>query len=97
MSADKFQEPELADPRTLQAGDQVACLELSAKGYTLVVTAVEYYADVVWRTLWNVPGKCHDVHGVPVRETSVALQFGPYDHDWKIMPVPQVLARRRIA
>jgi len=91
----KYQEPDVLDPRTLQAGDQVGCLD-SGTQLRLMVGEPYGHDDAVWVTLHNAPGETTHLWDEPVPHGNVALKMGGYDHDWKVVTLPQVWARRRI-
>lgn len=95
MSAGKFHEPALADPRDLEPGDLVACLD-AGTGMRLATTLVgDDQCDLWWFALLNRPAETTHIYDWPVPQGSTALQLG--ETSWKSMPLPQVLARRQVA
>jgi hypothetical protein len=95
-----FRTPAMVDPRELSSGDLVACLEhgghMAAHNIRLVTTELPEHphCEVIWVPVLNDVGDTKHVWGELVPSTHVALQFDEYT--WKIMPLPRVLARRRI-
>lgn len=91
-----YKDQETIDPRELDAGDQVGCHD--AVGRLQLLTGAgadgEHGIDVVWVTLHNQPGKTTHIWDTEVPQGNVALRLG--DHDWRVLVLPLVLARRRI-
>lgn len=94
MDVTKYLEPELADPRTLQPGDQIACFDVGRGPMLAVGIPCDEHCDLSWFALANTPGETSTVHGRPIQAGSIALHLAQVG--WKIMPVPQIYARRRI-
>jgi hypothetical protein len=108
-AAAKFHEPELVDPRQvveddgetkvsyLREGDEIGCLDAGPGLFpvTAVDDAGADHYDITWVRLCNDPGTTTEVWGRPVPNGSVAIRMSG-DH-WKIMPIPRVLARRKVA
>jgi hypothetical protein len=106
----KFQEPEIVNPvdeeNPLVAGDQIGCHDSGGRLRLLTCAGFdeENGLDVVWLTLGNVPAETTHIGDWPVPARNVALHLGPgaaatteEDHTgWKVVALPQVLARRRI-
>ncbi len=91
----KFQEPEICDPRTLEPGDQVGMC--GSGGDVLRLVVGDLPEDPIWVDLLNHPGQTPDIGGWPVPAGATALQLGSGNGGtWKVMPLPAVLARRRI-
>lgn len=94
-----FHEPEVVDPRELEAGDEVA---FSDSGNRLQVMVGDAGQDAIWRELLNKPGETKDFpewdgwRAVP--RGNVALQVpahvGP--DQWVLGVFPRVLARRAV-
>lgn len=87
-----YREPEVADPRTLAAGDQVACADGSRRLHLLVGEGRD--VDPIWLTLGNDPAETAEVDGWPVHDGQVALDLT--EQGWTVGALPTVWARRRI-
>lgn len=90
----KYQEPELLDPRTLESGDQLACLD-SGNGPTLATSGPigEHY-EPIWFNLCNTPGETTAVWGRAVPKGQVAIDLAGVG--WTVMILPKTWARRQI-
>lgn len=90
----KFHEPEVHDPRELEVGDQIGCVN---GGRTLQVLTGDPNGtvDEFWMDLWNNPAETTHMWDEPVPHGSVALNLD--GHGWKVLVLPRVWARRRIA
>lgn len=104
----KYHEPELIGTKALlgeegdehrepvlQAGDQVACIDTGGRLTLATALVDENYCSIDWITLLNTPAHTTEVWGTPVPTGNVALQLG--ERDWRVLVVPQIMARRRIS
>jgi hypothetical protein len=89
----KYQEPQVVDPRELEAGDQIGCLTGGVR-IQVMTCDPDDQIDEFWISLCNNPGETTHVWDQPVPHGSVALDLA--DVGWKVAALPQIWARRMI-
>jgi hypothetical protein len=89
----KYLEPEVIDPRLLEAGDQVGCLN-GGRHLQVMTCDPDDQIDEFWLTLLNTPDETTHIWDRPVPHGNTALDLAGFG--WKVAMLPQVWARRRI-
>lgn len=92
-SSEKFQEPEVVDPRTLEIGDQVGCVDTGTTLRLLTCDPYDSY-DPLWLSLCNQPSATTHIWDQLVPAGNTALDLAGFG--WKRVALPQVWARRKI-
>lgn len=93
----KYQEPEVADPFTLEPGDQIGFNDAGPR--LQVMVGGQYAEDAVWVDLVDVdrPGRRGEKTGEIVAGDQVGLRVRlPFDAGYIVGVFPLVLARRVI-
>lgn len=92
----KYLEPEVIDPRELEAGDQVGCSDAGTRLSLIVGGGGD--TEPIWMTLANAPGGTTEVPEYgwmrPLPHGNVALDLA--DHGWIWGVYPRVWARKEI-